>query len=150
MARRLVRLFLLLAGFVLVVSGTVHAQSAISGAVRDTSGAVMPGVSVEVASPVLIEKVRVAVTDEQGRFTIIDLRPGTYTVTFSLEGFNTYRQEGLELPANFTATVNADLRVGSSVRGVSDAKAFEPAFAFCDGLITGDARDVERGFDDVL
>ena len=64
MARRLVRLFLLLAGFVLVVSGTVHAQSAISGAVRDTSGALMPGVSVEVASPVLIEKVRAAVTDE--------------------------------------------------------------------------------------
>lgn len=119
MARRLVRLFLLLAGFVLVVSGTVHAQSAISGAVRDTSGAVMPGVSVEVASPVLIEKVRAAVTDEQGRFTIIDLRPGTYTVTFTLEGFNTYRQEGLELPANFTATVNADLRVGSLEESVT-------------------------------
>ncbi len=89
------------------------AQSAISGLVRDTSGAVMPGVTVEVASPVLIEKVRSAVTDDQGRYTIIDLRPGIYTVTFTLPGFNTYRQEGLELPANFTATVNAEMRVGA-------------------------------------
>ncbi|MEZ5284930.1 MAG: TonB-dependent receptor [Vicinamibacterales bacterium] len=89
------------------------AQSAISGLVRDTSGAVMPGVTVEVTSPVLIEKVRAAVSNDQGRYTIVDLRPGIYSVIFTLPGFNTYRQDGLELPANFTATVNAELRVGA-------------------------------------
>ncbi len=103
----------LVVALVWLASGTAFAQSAISGAVRDTSGAVMPGVTVEVASPVLIEKVRSAVTDDQGRYTIIDLRPGIYSVTFTLAGFNTFRQDGLELPANFTATVNADLRVGA-------------------------------------
>ncbi len=105
------------AGLVLVflwlASGAAFAQSAISGSVRDSSGGVLPGVSVEVASPVLIEKVRSAVTDDQGRYTIIDLRPGVYSVTFTLPGFNTNRQQGLELPANFTATLNADLRVGA-------------------------------------
>lgn len=99
--------------FLLLCSTASFAQSAISGLARDTSGAVMPGVTVEVASPALIEKTRTGVTDEQGRYTIIDLRPGTYTITFTLEGFNTYRQEGLELPANFTATVNAEMRVGA-------------------------------------
>jgi hypothetical protein len=89
------------------------AQSAITGLVRDTTGAVLPGVTVEASSPVLIEKVRTAVSDEQGRYTIVDLRPGTYNVVFALAGFNTLRHEGLELPANFTATVNADLRVGA-------------------------------------
>jgi hypothetical protein len=98
--------------FLSLAAGTALAQSAISGSVRDPSGAVMPGVTVEVASPVLIEKVRSAVTDEQGRYTIIDLRPGVYSVTFTLAGFNTFRRDGLELPASFTATVNADLRVG--------------------------------------
>ena len=106
-------------GLFLALSSAASAQSAISGVVRDTSGAVMPGVSVEAASPVLIEKVRTATTDEQGRYTIIDLRPGVYTITFTLSGFNTYRQEGLQLPANFTATVNADLRVGALEESVT-------------------------------
>ncbi|MGE3958554.1 MAG: carboxypeptidase regulatory-like domain-containing protein [Vicinamibacterales bacterium] len=119
MTRPSVRLVCLFAGIFLALSSAAFAQSAISGAVRDTSGAVLPGVSVEVASPVLIEKVRTAVTDEQGRYTIIDLRPGTYSVAFSLEGFNTYRQEGLELPANFTATINAELKVGSLEESVT-------------------------------
>ena len=104
MSRWFVRLSCLFIGFFLVLSGAAFAQSAISGVVRDTSGAVMPGVTVEAASPVLIEKVRAAVTDDQGRYTIVDLRPGTYTVTFTLTGFNTLKREGLELPANFTAT----------------------------------------------
>lgn len=99
--------------FVCLASGAAFAQSAISGSVRDTSGAVLPGVTVEVASPVLIEKVRSAVTDDQGRYTIIDLRPGVYSITFTLPGFNTTRQEGLQLPSNFTATVSADLKVGT-------------------------------------
>ncbi|MGE3508916.1 MAG: carboxypeptidase regulatory-like domain-containing protein [Vicinamibacterales bacterium] len=105
--------------FLLVTSTGAFAQSAISGLVRDTSGAVMPGVTVDAASPVLIEKVRSVVSDDQGRYTIIDLRPGTYTVTFTLPGFNTYVQEGLELPANFTATVNAEMRVGALEESVT-------------------------------
>ncbi len=108
-----------LALLLLLAPTTAFAQSAISGLVRDTSGAVMPGVTVEVASPVLIEKVRSAISDDQGRYTIIDLRPGTYSVTFTLGGFNTYKQEALELPANFTATVNAEMRVGALEESVT-------------------------------
>ncbi len=119
MIRLVVRCTCVVFALLFLSSEAAWAQSAISGAARDTSGAVMPGVSVEAASPVLIEKVRVAVTDDQGRFTIIDLRPGIYTVTFALQGFNTYRQEGLELPANFTATVNAEMRVGALEESVT-------------------------------
>jgi Carboxypeptidase regulatory-like domain len=90
-----------------------HAQSIIAGVVRDTSGAVLPGATVEVASDVLIEKTRSAVTDGDGQYRIIDLRPGTYVITFTLEGFQSTRRENLELPANFTATVNGELQVGS-------------------------------------
>jgi hypothetical protein len=90
-----------------------HAQSAIAGVVRDTSGAVLPGVTVEAASPALIEKTRTVSTDGEGRYNIVDLRPGVYTVTFSLEGFSTVRRDGIELPANFTATINGDMKVGS-------------------------------------
>lgn len=85
----------------------------IAGVVRDTSGAVLPGVSVEAASPALIEKVRSVVTDSQGLYKFVDLRPGQYTVTFTLPGFSTMRREGIELSAAFTATVNADLSVGA-------------------------------------
>src|SRR6266849_2556704 len=85
----------------------------IAGVVKDSSGAVIPGVSVEAASPALIEKAREAVTDAQGLYKIIDLRPGTYSVTFALTGFNSVKRDGIELTANFTATVNAELRVGS-------------------------------------
>ncbi len=92
--------------------GPAAAQSSIAGAVRDSSGAVLPGVTVEAASPALIEKSRAAVTDAQGQYKIIDLRSGTYTVTFSLAGFTTVIREGIELTANFTAAVNADLTVG--------------------------------------
>jgi len=108
-----------LALLLLLAPATAFAQSAISGLVRDTSGAVMPGVTVEVASPVLIEKVRSAVSDENGRYTIVDLRPGSYSVTFTLPGFNTYKQDGLDLPANFTATVNAEMRVGALEESVT-------------------------------
>ena len=93
------------------------AQSAtsgtIAGTVRDTTGAVLPGVTVEAASPVLIERVRSAVTDDQGAYKLVDLRPGTYTVTFTLSGFATFRREGLELPTGFTATANAEMKVGT-------------------------------------
>lgn len=97
---------------VLLMPGLALAQSAISGTVTDASGAVLPGVTVEAASPVLIEKVRSISTDAQGLYRLIDLRPGSYTVTFTLPGFKSVIREGLELPSNFTATVNAELSVG--------------------------------------
>ncbi len=87
-------------------------QAAITGLVRDSSGAVLPGVIVEAASPQLIERVRSSVTDGTGQYRIIDLRPGTYSVTFTLPGFNTVRREGIELTGTFTATVNAEMRIG--------------------------------------
>src|SRR5882762_786137 len=93
-----------------VLPATVLAQSvstgSITGVVRDTSGAVLPGVTVEAASPVLIEKVRSAVADSSGVFRITDLRPGTYSVTFALSGFSTLRRDKIELTTGFTATVN--------------------------------------------
>ena len=97
-----------------LIPATVFAQvSGIAGVVRDTSGAVMPGVTVEAASPALIEKVRTVVTDAEGVYRIVDLRPGVYSVTFTLTGFNSIRRDGIELSAGFTASVNADMRVGA-------------------------------------
>ena len=98
---------------VLLVPSAAFAQAAITGVVKDASGAVLPGVTVEAASPVLIEKVRTALTDESGQYRIVDLRPGTYTVTMSLTGFTTVKREGIELSGTFVATINGDLKVGS-------------------------------------
>ncbi|HEV8318380.1 MAG TPA: TonB-dependent receptor [Vicinamibacterales bacterium] len=92
---------------------SVSAQSTIAGLVTDTSGAVLPGVSVEASSPALIEKVRTAVTNSDGRYSIVDLRPGTYTITFTLQGFTTLRRDGIEVSANVTVPVNAELKVGA-------------------------------------
>ena len=89
------------------------AQGSIVGLVKDASGAVLPGVTIEAASPALIEKVRSVVTNGTGQYRIENLRPGTYTVTFTLPGFSTVKREGIELTGAFVATVNADLRVGS-------------------------------------
>jgi hypothetical protein len=96
-----------------LLPAVAHAQSAIVGVVKDTSGAVLPGVTVEAASDALIEKTRSVITDGTGQYRIVDLRPGTYSVTFSLEGFQTFKRDGLELPAQFTMTINADMRVGA-------------------------------------
>lgn len=97
----------------MLVASAAAAQSVITGTVRDVSGAAMPGVTVEAASPVLIEKVKAVVSDGNGNYRITDLRPGLYTVSFTLTGFSTYRREGLELPSDFTATLNAELKVGA-------------------------------------
>jgi carboxypeptidase family protein len=91
----------------------------IAGVVRDTSGAVMPGVTVEASSPALIEKTRSATSDEKGQYKIIDLRPGVYEVTFTLPGFNGVKREGIELTTQFTAVVNAELRVGEITETVT-------------------------------
>ena len=102
--------------FSLILCAPVYAQGqsgTIAGVVRDTSGAVLPGVTVEASSPALIERSRSVVSDGQGKYTIVDLRPGTYAVTFTLTGFSTMKRDGVELTSGFTATINADLRVGA-------------------------------------
>jgi carboxypeptidase family protein len=109
--RRLLKLVALLAP--VLVPSAAFAQASIAGTVKDTSGAVVPGVTVEASSPELIEKVRTAISDGTGRYRIENLRPGIYAVTFTLAGFNTFKREGIELTGSFTATVNADLRVGT-------------------------------------
>jgi hypothetical protein len=103
---------LLLLALLILAPGVAHAQSSIAGVVRDTSGAVLPGVTVEASSDVLIEKVRSAVTDSNGLYRIVNLIPGTYSVSFTLPGFKTYKRDGLVLAAEFNATVNADMAVG--------------------------------------
>src|SRR2546425_4016963 len=103
----------------IVIPSTVSAQSAITGVVKDSSGGVLPGVSVEASSPALIERVRTVVTDAQGRYAIVDLRPGLYKVTFTIQGFSTFVQDAIDLPSNFTATVNADLRIGAVEESVT-------------------------------
>ena len=98
-----------------LIPAPVFAQGAstatIAGAVRDSSGAVLPGVTVEAASPALIEKVRSTVTDQRGEYRLAELRPGMYAVTFSLPGFSTVKRDGLELRTNFTAQVDIELTV---------------------------------------
>jgi hypothetical protein len=91
---------------------TAYAQASIVGTVRDASGAVLPGVTVEASSPALIEKTRSVISNSAGQYSIEDLRPGTYSVTFTLPGFSTSKRDGIELTGQFIATVNADMRVG--------------------------------------
>jgi len=104
---------LLVLGAILVLPSAAAAQGSVAGIVKDASGAVLPGVTVEASSPALIEKTRAVVTDGTGQYKIVDLRPGTYTVMFTLPGFSTVKREGIALSGSFTATVNADLRVGA-------------------------------------
>jgi hypothetical protein len=103
----------LLSAVVLLIPTLARAQGSIAGAVKDSSGAVLPGVTVEAASPVLIEKVRTATTDGRGQYQIVDLRPGAYVVTFTLPGFNTVKREGITLSGSFVATVDVEMRVGA-------------------------------------
>ena len=99
--------------FLCAAVASAQQTSSIAGVVKDTSGAVMPGVTVEAASPALIEKVRSVVTDSDGRYNIVELRPGAYTVTFTLPGFRTLRRDGILLATGFAASVDADLQLGS-------------------------------------
>ena len=113
MQRQPGRILLLFLACLALLPAIATAQSQINGVARDESGGVLPGVTVEVTSPVLIEKVRTATTDDQGRFAIVDLRPGVYRITFTLTGFNTVVREGLEVPGGVAVTSNADLKVGA-------------------------------------
>src|SRR5438270_2242881 len=110
--QRVVKIVAALAGIVLLPSA-VFAQATIAGVIRDASAAVLPGVSVEAASPVLIEKTRTVVSDGTGQYRITDVPPGTYVLTFSLTGFTTMKREGLAVSGSGVVTVNADLRVAT-------------------------------------
>src|SRR5687767_4145586 len=112
MSRRF-RLVLGLFALGLLLPSSGYAQAAIAGVVRDASGGVLPGVTVEASSPALIEKVRTAVSDGTGQYRIEDLRPGAYTVRFTLGGFSTVSREGVELTGSATATISIDMRVGA-------------------------------------
>jgi len=112
LSNHLVFALLVLAAAVLLPT-VAHAQAQIVGQVRDESGGVLPGVTVEAASPAIIEKVRTVVTDDQGRYRIEALRPGTYKLTFSLTGFSTVLRENIDVPSEVVVTINADLKVGA-------------------------------------
>jgi hypothetical protein len=105
-----------LCGVLLASALPVLAQEqsgSIQGVIKDPSGGVLPGVTVEASSPALIERARTAITDDKGQYKIVDLRPGVYTVTFTLAGFNISKRDGIELTTGFTAPVNAEMRVGA-------------------------------------
>src|SRR5499433_1536155 len=103
----------MIASGLLATGASAQTSGTIAGAVRDTTGAVLPGVTVEAASPALIEKIRTVVTDGSGQYRIISLPPGMYSVTFSLTGFSNVRREGLEVSIGVTAQVNVDMKVGA-------------------------------------
>jgi len=100
-------------GCAVLLPSLAHSQTTLAGVVRDTSGAILPGVTVEVGGPALIEKVRSAIADGSGQYRITDLPPGTYSVTFSLQGFTRVVREGVALAGSGVTTINADLRVGA-------------------------------------
>ena len=110
--RRVLSIAVAVAGILLLPKG-VHAQATIAGVIRDASAAVLPGVTVEASSPVIIEKTRTVVSDGTGQYRVTDLLPGTYTLTFTLTGFSTVRREGIDVTGSGVITVNADLRVGA-------------------------------------
>src|SRR5262245_45483093 len=105
--------FVTLVVIILAAPAIAHAQASIAGQVKDASGAVLPGVTVEASSPALIENVRSVATGGTGQYRIELLPPGTYTVTFALPGFSTVKREGIQLTGTFTATIDAELRVGA-------------------------------------
>src|SRR5262245_31572905 len=113
--RQRVGVLLVVIGVLTVIPAIAFAQAlgTVAGTVKDASGAVLPGVTVEAASPVLIEKVRTAVSDGTGQYAVTNLPPGNYVITYSLPGFSTVKREAVEVSVNFTTTINADLRVGA-------------------------------------
>ena len=115
----LMRKVVFAAAWLIVLPVSAYAQATLSGVVKDPSGAVLPGVTVEASSPALIEKARTALTDGTGQYQIVDLRPGTYTVTFTLSGFSSVKRDGVEVSGAGVINVNADLRVGNVAETVN-------------------------------
>src|SRR5215213_9183653 len=109
---RVMNVVIAVAGIVLLPS-VVFAQATIAGVVRDASAAVLPGVTVEAASPVLIEKTRTVVSDGTGQYRITDLLPGTYVLTFSIPGFTTVKREGVAVSGSGVLPINIEMRVGA-------------------------------------
>src|SRR3954467_6421730 len=118
MRRFLLTTIVAVLGFLILPLGA-FAQSAIAGVVKDATGAVLPGVTVEATSPALIEKTKSTTTNEAGQYRLVDLRPGTYTVTFALSGFSTVRRADILLESNFTAPINVELKVGAVAESVT-------------------------------
>ena len=106
-----------------ICSSSAYAQSAFTGVVKDATGGVLPGVTVEASSPALIEKTKTTVTDAKGQYRVVELRPGVYSLTFTLAGFGTVRREGLELVASFTATIDVTLSPGDVQETITVAGA---------------------------
>src|SRR5207249_3568961 len=107
----------------LLLAPAVTSAQSISGTVTDATGSVLPGVTVEARSPVLIEQVRTVTSNAAGQYQIVDLRPGAYSVTFTLPGFNVLVREGIELTSGFTASIDVQLRVGAITETVTVAGA---------------------------
>ena len=105
--------FVLLLAASILLPGVAFAQGTLTGTVRDESGAVLPGVTVEASSPALIEKVRSGVTDGAGQYRITTLNPGTYSLTFRLTGFNVVKRDGIELSGTATVTIPVEMHVGA-------------------------------------
>src|SRR6478672_10195 len=110
MVRRL-RPALFVLALVLLPAAAFAQTGSIAGTVRDSQGGVLPGVTVEVTSPQLIEKVRSTVTDGNGRYQIVSLPSGTYKVTFKLEKFATSERSNIAISSDFTANINAELKL---------------------------------------
>src|SRR2546425_9793613 len=111
--RRVLNLLGALGCLVLLPTSVFAQGGSIAGVVKDTSGAVLPGVTVQIASPALIEKTRETVSDGTGQYRIVDLRPGTYSLTATLTGFNTFKRDNIEVSGIAVVTINADMKVGS-------------------------------------
>ena len=137
-SRRIVLAVIILVGLPYVA----HAQSAIAGVVRDASDAVLPGVTVEAASSALIEKVRSTASDGSGQYEIVDLRPGTYVLTFTLTGLQTIRREGIQLAAEVTASVDAEMKVGEMQETITVTADASPVDVRSAVVITRLDRDV--------
>ena len=126
---------------IVLMPAAALAQASIVGTVKDASGAVLPGVTVEASSPALIEKTRSVTSSGTGQYSIEELRPGTYTVSFTLPGFTTVRREGIELSGSFIATVNADLKVGGVTETITvsgEAPVVDVTSARNQQVISGD------------
>jgi hypothetical protein len=151
MRTRVVRRLFIALSSVLLVPSLAFAQS-LAGAVRDSSGGVLPGVTVEASSPALITKVRASVTDDSGQYRIPDLPPGTYKITFTLPGFATVVREGVELTGGGVMTIGAEMRVGSleeSITVTGETPVVDVQSARQQQVISGDvvrALPASRGY----